>query len=386
MKNKVAELIKKVDARTPNSGLDEEEIKKGIEEKKYSKHYKRDKTWRVAKAIYRWVAKNISYDEESVLHKKDSEGWPLPLRKPQDALFVYSQNTGVCEGYSRLLSLMMRMAGIPCAYLVSILNEEYGCPHAYNAIYLPSETERIGGWVLVDSTWGRQPGPYFSKKIKEYFNAFYNTKLSVEEDNKLMFDKMGHKIYLQRRREALKYSLGGSDENPSIILEGNTDDPINDLQIPQELLKYHFPFEIGKGIKSITLNRSEELRVGTSGNFINIFKTKPSFAVVKYEIAEDYIWLIGNANAPVKDLKIPQFLRDLNKKFYIYAGIQSIILQGDEELEFAPDSQVQLIETENSTKYIFSRGSLYEKTDGEKRGRFIRKLRQRRTNESCQIS
>ncbi len=130
----VQSLITKVDERTlghanylgkPSNDLD------------------KPRNWRVAKAIYDWVVHNIKYDYESVYTGGNGEE---SFRKPQDALFVYKHKMGVCSGKANLVSLMMRMAGIPCVVIGSK-------KHAYNAIYLSSDNVNRNGWTIIDTTW-----------------------------------------------------------------------------------------------------------------------------------------------------------------------------------------------------------------------------------------
>lgn len=102
------------------------------------------KKWYIAKAIYNWVIDNIQYDYESI--KEDENGQKI-FRKPQDALFVYSQRKGVCLGKANLINLMMRMAKIPCVVIETPT-------HAYNAIYLEGNDSNHSGWTLIDATWG----------------------------------------------------------------------------------------------------------------------------------------------------------------------------------------------------------------------------------------
>ena len=89
--------------------LGEEEGKEKIEIENSKNSNDLPAKMKKANAIYRWVAENIHYDFESVDREKT-----LAERKPQDAYFVFAKTTGVCVGYSTLLNLMMRMAGITC--------------------------------------------------------------------------------------------------------------------------------------------------------------------------------------------------------------------------------------------------------------------------------
>lgn len=141
IKQLVEKLKQKVKDRTPAKDLDDETIQTKILGGQISKHYKMPEEMRLAKAIYRWVAKEISYDDDSL---KKARG--ISLRKPQDALYVFANRTGVCAGKANLINLMMRLAGIPSAVIVSRT-------HVFNAIYLKDTVNNREGWTLIDSTW-----------------------------------------------------------------------------------------------------------------------------------------------------------------------------------------------------------------------------------------
>ncbi len=138
-----------------------QDLKTKVEERKsISKHGNLPEEMRLAKAIYRWVAKNIPYDDDSLKvgtdYSKNGEEKKMSLRKPQDPLFVFDRKMGVCVGKANLVNLMMRIAGIPSAVIVS---EE----HAFNAIYLKDAVNNREGWTLIDATWGAPKSDMESK-------------------------------------------------------------------------------------------------------------------------------------------------------------------------------------------------------------------------------
>ncbi len=132
IENIVNELVQKVRSRTD-----------------VSKNAQLPEKMRVAKAIYRWVAKNIRYTDE---------------KQPQNALFVFSNGRGNCRGYSALTNIMMRIAGIPCGCIGSF-------EHAYNTVYFVNPATGQEGWVLMDSTWA---APVSDRD-------FHSTGLTLEE-------------------------------------------------------------------------------------------------------------------------------------------------------------------------------------------------------------
>lgn len=159
IENTVREIVQKVESRTPDENMSQEDIDLKINGKEISKHYRLSKQMRIAKAIYRWVAKNITYDFESIKEGPNGES----LRKPQNAIFVFNQKSGVCSGYANLTNLMMRMAGIPSACVGSINGKNTDISHAFNLIYLENSTTNHKGWALLDATWG---APESDKDLK----------------------------------------------------------------------------------------------------------------------------------------------------------------------------------------------------------------------------
>ena len=103
---------------------------------------------RLANEIYRWVATNIRADHESFESVKNDEQIYV---KPQDEYFVYDQRLGFCEGYARLVNLMMRMADIPCIYVASINGPTENYSHAFNAVYIEDTCADRKGWTLLDA-------------------------------------------------------------------------------------------------------------------------------------------------------------------------------------------------------------------------------------------
>lgn len=98
-----------------------------------------------AKAIYQWVANNISYISEV-------SGYPLE---------VYFTRKTTCEGYTNLSNLMQRLAGLPAAEISS--DPDW---HAWSAVYAD------GRWIMYDSTqkqWDFAPdaGLFAKKHISE---------------------------------------------------------------------------------------------------------------------------------------------------------------------------------------------------------------------------
>lgn len=220
----------------------------------------------VAKAIYEWVAKKISYDDES----KENE-----FRKPQDALFVYEKRTGVCEGKANLTSLMMKIAGIP-SVVIGTIEDKDADEHAYNAIYLEDKNnvDRTG-WTLLDSTWG---DPDYSIDIRgyadkprnnllqEYFPVAYDGEITFREANKAIVSEETHKICeisMSERYCSLfkyyfkiggyRYELCGSEGKACIHVDRDGQKTKEMFQIPADIAALGIKVELGNGIRYINL-------------------------------------------------------------------------------------------------------------------------------------
>jgi len=101
-----------------------------------------------ARAIFRWVARNISYD---------TRGYFTGNAGPSSPNSVLQNRTAVCEGFSGLFKSLGREAGLEIETIGgyakgydSSVGERFSGPpnHAWNAV-------RINGtWRLMDATWG----------------------------------------------------------------------------------------------------------------------------------------------------------------------------------------------------------------------------------------
>ncbi|HUI11160.1 MAG TPA: transglutaminase domain-containing protein [Bacteroidota bacterium] len=101
-----------------------------------------------ARAIFRWITANISYDAEAFFSGRPTVG------SARDAL---RSRRGVCEGYSSLFTELSRSAGLTVEEIPGnakgygyAAGNGSGVPenHSWNAIRLD------GRWQLIDCTWG----------------------------------------------------------------------------------------------------------------------------------------------------------------------------------------------------------------------------------------
>lgn len=148
-----------------------------------------------AAAIYGWVAKNIQYDYYSEKVSKSEE------MATQSAFCAFKYKKAICDGFSRLLQMMMRLAGIPCKYVLSILQKNDTTNqvgnHAFNVIYL-NDGQRTG-WTLLDSTWAscalhdKNKQDDDSEILNKFFPALDKNK-SLKESNTSIMNMKSHKI------------------------------------------------------------------------------------------------------------------------------------------------------------------------------------------------
>lgn len=92
-----------------------------------------------AKAVYSWVAENIAYNLAEGGDENREGPEQCESQFLNHASQVLDRKMGVCRGYAHLTNLLMRVAGIPSAYVT-------GEGHVINAIFIN------GDWHLIDST------------------------------------------------------------------------------------------------------------------------------------------------------------------------------------------------------------------------------------------
>lgn len=121
-----------------------------------------------ARAIYRWITQNISYDFSAYLSKNYGS------TKTADVL---TSRSSICEGYSGLFHALAESAGLE-VITISGWAKGYsynaGDPitgptnHAWNAVKIS------GGWYLIDSTWGA--GAIVQQRfVREFDEAYFLT-------------------------------------------------------------------------------------------------------------------------------------------------------------------------------------------------------------------
>ena len=415
IENTVREILQKVESRTPDENMSQEDIDLKINGKEISKHYRLSKQMRIAKAIYRWVAKNITYDFESI------EG--DPFAKPQNALFVFNQKSGICAGYANLTNLMMRMAGIPSARIITIYDKTVPATHAYNTVYFEDTTTNQKGWTLIDSTWAAPKSDKNLKEIKDlsnikiYFPGFYDANKNFAAANKSVISKRAHKIGFVNNTgtgerfeaktyelevDGVTYELCGKEGNAYIRMTGDADNPIENVQIPSDLAELGLKFAVSLGIKSITLNGNETIEVtlpqlenidttnsnkhiaedgilfeknadGSKGTAVDFFKRGTEIEGFTCYPKKDYesnklisieIFNFNGENfANIK--KLPEQLTQFNVPIKIGYGIKAVALHGNEKIDATGASWLKTIDITNSNVYYEANGNLYEKDSNQ---------------------
>lgn len=103
-----------------------------------------------AHAVFEWVAENIEYDYTAY------EYWLMagPLTEEQDRRLGQAASVGyafynrraICSGYAGLANFMLRLAGLPAAYITGRASNG---PHAWSAVCAD------GRWIVFDATWNK---------------------------------------------------------------------------------------------------------------------------------------------------------------------------------------------------------------------------------------
>ncbi len=409
IQEKVKEIKQNVDDGTFEKGITDENQK--------NEYNKMSKDMKIAGAIYEWVSKEIEYDKEST--EKDNNG-AKSFRKPQDVFFVYSQNKGICLGKSQLITLMMRLSGIPSA----TVNTD-GTNHTYNAVYLKQEdTADRTGWILLDSS--HAGGEY----LRKCFPAFYDFKCSIKDNNENIF-KLGqhHDIWFLtgvNTEQRYYFTINGVSYTPAygynlktsyfevFNSDWNNQNKINvkNYTIPSFISKLGMSLQIGTGIESINVKDNKEAAsldvsvaydlksINKDGSNKYVFiagmildkKRKAGMILDKetkevisasskweamigqtkqgvwYDIYLDYsgtkvnrIVLGAYGDPEAKDVKVPEYLTQLNAPIEIQSNIKSLILEGDEILNLHRAYGLESIDIKNSTRYEIKNGGVFDK-------------------------
>lgn len=103
-----------------------------------------------ARAIYSWVANNITYDMQKYSERKNIANMILKKKdNSESAEKIFEKRKAVCEGYSNLIKSLCNKSGIVCEVVEGIGQPQEGeyDLHAWNAVKINNE------WKLLDATW-----------------------------------------------------------------------------------------------------------------------------------------------------------------------------------------------------------------------------------------
>lgn len=145
----------------PSRGVqsDAQEIKEQAKTVTAGQTSDRDK----AKAIYDYVAKNVSYDVEK--YENDDFNWD------DSALKTLETRTGVCQDYAYLAIALLRASDIEARFVEGRAGGIFPGRHAW------VEANLDGGWVTLDPTWGSgylKDGRFVPAFNEDYFDPDMN--------------------------------------------------------------------------------------------------------------------------------------------------------------------------------------------------------------------
>lgn len=117
-----------------------------------------------AKAIYEYVAKNISYDVAKM--KNNEFAWD------DSALKTLEKKSGVCQDYAYLTIALLRASGIEARFVEGRAGENaFGIASAERHAWVEAKID--GRWLTMDPTWGAgyiQNGSFVSSYTEKYFD------------------------------------------------------------------------------------------------------------------------------------------------------------------------------------------------------------------------
>ncbi|BCB02657.1 transglutaminase domain-containing protein [Bacillus sp. KH172YL63] len=116
-----------------------------------------------AKAIYDYVAKNVSYDVEK--YENDDFNWD------DSAMKTLETKTGVCQDYAYLAIAMLRASDIESRFVEGRAGGIFPGRHAW------VEANLDGEWVTLDPTWGSgylKDGKFVPAFNEDYFDPSMN--------------------------------------------------------------------------------------------------------------------------------------------------------------------------------------------------------------------
>jgi transglutaminase-like putative cysteine protease len=131
--------------------------------------------WEKARAIFRWITTNISYDDDAYNTKQYGS------MEPEDIL---KARKGVCEQFCILFKAMVEAAGLKAETISGYAKGYSYTPgkkltetdHAWNAVFIE------GSWHLLDATWAEGYGSTKNGKLvstKRFDDGWFDTDPSA---------------------------------------------------------------------------------------------------------------------------------------------------------------------------------------------------------------
>jgi transglutaminase/protease-like cytokinesis protein 3 len=262
-----------------------------------------------ARAVFTWIALNISYDVETYLNPKPAHSFSFKNEQEKDLKLneirskeintVFRKRKGVCSGYSLLYFHLAELVGLHALIIEGdsktrfedIGRKKIVMNHAWNAVMID------GIWRLVDVTWGagaivNENNLWVKKFNPIYFDAnpkvFFTKHMPVSRvwDNKTIDESLFlqspllYEEYFQKEVEILEPKLG------VIEVQGNQKIKfkIKNRAISQELT---YLFKNGTLIKTIPVtieNDVEQFDIDyhtRDGKLITIFVSGAAVATFK---------------------------------------------------------------------------------------------------------
>jgi transglutaminase/protease-like cytokinesis protein 3 len=236
------------------------------------------------RAIFTWVALNISYDCKAFKSQNFSDLSPEK---------VLAKGKSVCEGYAALFSAMCKAVGLECETIPGWTKNNFGkigsdfAPnptHAWNAIQLNKK------WYLIDVTWaaGATEGNC-DKFVKEFSPVYFCTPPETFMLNHYPRDDkwfLGAKVSKKEFQQAPHFFNKALEHN------------LKNLKPADGILQYKkgmtidFQFSIDKPVKGITVKPIEdthgtEVKFKQSGNKVSFeykFPKKTRYLLVFFDL------------------------------------------------------------------------------------------------------
>ena len=157
------------------------------------------------KEIYRWVAANLSYDVDQLVH-------PVPYTSYEDlANQALKNRKAICQGYTAVFDILCRQCDLK-SFIVHGYVKQNGqlleIPHAWNAVQIN------GKWQLFDPTWGSGYLDETDKFIPRFTYDFFNISPLESVKARMPFDPIWQLIDRPRSHSVFMSGIETTAVNP----------------------------------------------------------------------------------------------------------------------------------------------------------------------------